>query len=154
MDVTAAAKGQARSLGPVPTSAAWLGMAGAVPFVVLALVGFMDGAAGILARLMLLGYAVAILSFMGGVHWGLAMARGEAKMARLGPSVAPALVAWAGFLVGGRPGLWILAAAFAGLLAYDLSEVRRGAAPGWYPRLRWPLTAIVVISLVVASIAA
>ena len=136
---------------PVPRAAAWLGFAGAVPFAALALLSFLTGWPRLLALSALAAYAVAVLSFTGGVQWGLAMDRDHSP-ARLGASVVPALVAWAGFLLGGRPGLWLLAAAFAGLLAYDLHTVRAGAAPSWYPRLRWPLTVIVVACLLIASI--
>ena len=140
-----------RGLGAVPRAAVWLGFAGAVPFVGLALMSFASGWPGLLALSALAAYAVAILSFMGGVQWGMAMDR-DSSPVRLAASVVPALVAWAGFLLGGRPGLWLLAAAFAGLLAYDLHTVRTGAAPSWYPHLRWPLTAIVVVCLLVASV--
>ena len=119
---------QTRGLGAVPRAAVWLGFAGAVPFVGLALMSFASGWPGLLALSALAAYAVAILSFMGGVQWGMAMDR-DSSPVRLAASVVPALVAWAGFLLGGRPGLWLLAAAFAGLLAYDLHTVRTGARP-------------------------
>lgn len=135
----------------VPTPAAVLGFAGAIPFVALALASFVTGALGTLALDALWGYGLAILSFLGGVHWGAAMVQAEPTFARLSASVAPTLAGWAAYLVGGRVGLWLLALAFASLLAYDLGRVRVGEAPGWYPRLRWPLTLIVAASLLLAS---
>jgi hypothetical protein len=137
----------------VPTAAAVLGYAGAIPFVTLALATFVSGAAGPLAIQAVYAYAVAILSFLGGVHWGVALTtRGEPTFARLGAGVVPSLAGWAAFLVGGRAGLWLLAASFAAVLAYDLRQTRAGVTPGWYPRLRWPLTLAVIGSLLLASV--
>jgi hypothetical protein len=136
----------------VPTAAAVLGYAGAIPFVTLALGTFVSGAPGAFALQAVYAYAVAILSFLGGVHWGVALTRAEPTFARLGAGVAPSLAGWAAFLVGGRAGLWLLAAAFAAMLAYDLRQTRAGATPGWYPGLRWPLTSAVAASLLLASV--
>lgn len=135
----------------VPVAAAVLGFTGAIPFVALALASFVPGGFGSFALDALWGYGLAILSFLGGVHWGTAMIQAELTFARLGASVAPTLAGWVAYLVGNTVGLWLLTLAFAGLLAYDLGRVRAGAAPAWYPRLRWPLTLIVAASLLLAS---
>jgi hypothetical protein len=50
-------------------------------------------------------------------------------------------------------GLALLAMAFLGLLAYDEAAGRAGTLPAWYPRLRRPLTAIVVPCLLIAALA-
>ena len=143
----------------VPTAAAWLGGAGALPFiagVVLEAAG--EPALAAWALQALRAYGAVILSFMAGIHWGLAMADSGtgpgqgATWARLGLSVTPALVGWLALLVPQAPGLVLLAVSFAALLAIDLVSVRRGMAPAWYPRLRWPLTGIVVICLLLAAI--
>jgi hypothetical protein len=135
----------------VPRAAVWLGGFGLLPFIVgAALVVGSDIAWAIYA---LRTYAAAILSFMGGVHWGLAMADcGPASGRRLGGSVAPALIAWVGLLLAPVPGLLVTAAAFAVLLLGDLLAVRQGWAPAWYPRLRVPLTAAVVICLITSTL--
>jgi hypothetical protein len=100
-----------------------------------------------------LGYGAVILSFMGGVHWGLGMAAARPSFLRYGASVVPALLAWLALLLAGRPGFVLLAASFASLLAYDLGAVRAGEAPAWYPALRWPLTLVVCAALVLAILA-
>ncbi len=138
----------------VPEPAALLAAAGLLPFVVGAIGGFLPGETGAWLRGALLGYAAVILSFMGGVHWGLAMAAARPSFLRYGASVVPALLGWAGLLTGGRPGFVILAASFASLLAYDLGAVRSGEAPAWYPRLRWPLTLGICACLALALLAA
>ena len=137
----------------VPHSVLVLGFAGALPFVVAALLAFAGPPSSAAAVTSLLVYGAITLSFMGGVQWGLTMASGQLSIARLGISVLPALVAWVAALLGGAPGLLLLAAAFAGLLAYDLKTVREGRAPPWYPALRWPLTLVVVASLVLGALA-
>lgn len=131
----------------VPPVAAALGYAGAVPF----LVGATGVALALLPATPLLAYGAVILAFMGGIHWGLGMPGTTPDARRLGLSVVPALLGWAALLLGGRPGLLLLAAAFVGLLALDLATVRSGAAPAWYPSLRVPLTAVVVASLLLAA---
>ncbi len=139
--------------GGIPRAAALLGFSGALPFAALSLASLVPGWPGALALQALLGYGVAILAFLGGVHWGLGIGQGEPTLARLGASVLPSLVAWLAHVLGGPLGLLVLAAAFAALLAYDLAQTRRGAAPAWYPRLRWPLTAIVLACLLLAALA-
>jgi hypothetical protein len=138
----------------VPKPAFVLGFLGAVPFVALALAALTGGALGAWALAALLAYGAIILSFMGGVHWGWAMAADEPTFARLGASVVPSLLGWAGFLLGGAIGFLVVAAGFAALLWLDLQAIAEGRAAAWYRQLRWPLTVIVVLSLLVASAAA
>ena len=137
----------------VPPAAFLLGLLGAVPFVGLAALALGGGAIGIWAGLALLAYGAVILSFMGGVHWGWAMAAAEPSLERLGLSVVPSLVGWGGFLLGGSAGLSVVALGFIGLLWFDLRAVAAGRAAAWYPQLRWPLTVIVVASLALAGLA-
>ncbi len=66
---------------------------------------------------------------------------------RLALATAPALVAFVALALGERTGLTVMAAGFLGTLAYDIFGARRGFVPSWYPRLRWPLTGIALISL-------
>jgi Protein of unknown function (DUF3429) len=99
-------------------------------------------------------YGAVILSFMGGVQWGLAVAASPAAndWRRYGLSVIPALVAWGGLWIGGTTSLYLLMAGFAALLAYDLWTVQQGEAPAWYGRLRSALTATVVICLAAVAV--
>lgn len=136
----------------VPPAAFFLGFFGALPFVGLAALSVTDS--GAWAPLALLAYGAVILSFMGGVHWGWAMAADEPSLERLGLSVLPSLVGWCGFLLGGAGGFVVVALGFVGLLWLDLQAVAAGRAAAWYPQLRWPLTLIVVVSLGVGAIAA
>ena len=127
--------------GDVPLAAAWLGGLGLLPFVagtILIALGH-DWAPDALRF-----YGASILSFMGGVHWGLAIADfGSARTEgtswlRLGASVLPALVAWIALLLDPLRGLLLLTLAFALLLRMDQFATRRELAPAWYPTLRAP----------------
>lgn len=139
----------------LPAPAVILGAAGLIPFLLLTglwLTGV--GAEAAVARGALLAYSIAILSFLGAVHWGLAMTAepGAQPWRRYFVSVIPALAATAAaFIEGSLQFLW-LAACFLALLAYDLYAVRLGEAPRWYPRLRWPLTVAVCVCLSAAAL--
>jgi len=142
----------------VPASAAWLGGAGALPFVALALAAVgLDGAASAIARDALAAYGAVILSFLGGVHWGLGMARfgpagaPDGMARRLVISVLPSLIGWAALFAAPPASLSLLAAAFALMLWLDIIATGRGEAPSWYPALRWPLSAVVVAALLVGA---
>ena len=110
------------------------------------------------AELVLSAYAITILAFMGGVHWGLTMTAPDTDGAgsswrRYGVSVAPPLVGWAAVFIPQPLQFALLAIAFGLLLTYDLRAVRQGDAPHWYRKLRWPLTLVVVTFLGLAAIA-
>lgn len=102
-------------------------------------------------------YASVLLAFLGGVHWGLALARsrggdGALDLRGYGVALLPALAGWAGLWFAARNGLLVLAAGFVAALAYDLWAVRIGEAPGWYGRLRVAMTVVVVAALVAAAV--
>lgn len=136
----------------VPRPAAWLGGLGLVPFAA--------GAAGTwlladprreAALFLLAAYAAVILSFMGAVHWGLALREAGGPPARaLGASVVPALLAWFALSIPPAAGLVVMAVGFAGVYVLDVRAVAAGMAPAWYPRLRVPLTAAVLACLGIA----
>lgn len=144
-------------LSDVPRPARALGLAGLIPFVGLAAAahlappGWSDVARGLLA-----GYGVVILSFMGGCRWGFAAAGLDPEGAswwRLGVSVAPALLAWAALALGPDVALWACALGLIALFAADVSLTRAAGAPAWWPALRLPLTAGAAAALLVGAAA-
>lgn len=145
------------SEAPPPAAANWLGFAGLIPFVgltVALLFGQGDWLAA--ARFALLGYGVAILSFMGGVHWGRAMsqpasAQRTSSTVDYTVSVVPALAAWSAFALPPSVQLIWLAGCFAALGMYDVLGARSLNFPAWYPGLRWRLTLVVVLCLGLAA---
>ncbi|ATJ81730.1 hypothetical protein BEI_0743 [Halomonas beimenensis] len=87
-----------------------------------------------------LAYGALILSFLGGVHWGLALAHGQRH--RLVAGILPSLVAWPSLLIDARLGAWILLVGFLALRAYEAGPGAPGL-PAWYRRLRTRLTLVV-----------
>lgn len=95
-------------------------------------------------------YAVAVLSFLGAVHWGVALADGidaDRLWPRLGWGVVPALVAWVAALMTALPALAVLMAGFGAAYLVDIRARGRGELPGWYLGLRRRATAVVLLSL-------
>ncbi|MEM6638576.1 MAG: DUF3429 domain-containing protein [Pseudomonadota bacterium] len=139
----------------VPASAAWLGGLGAIPFVSLAAGPWFLPEHAVLLLFALKTYGAVILSFLGGVHWGLAMARSPDApgWGDLTLSVAPSLVAWPALLLPGRVGFIVLAAGVFAMLIVDLQLTRRGLAPAWYPGIRTPLSLVVTACLILGSVA-
>ena len=142
-----------------PGAAAWLGGLGALPFVALAVATHIVGepmrSLGVHA---LAAYGATILSFLGGAHWGLAIAshRQDPQLKLMGwlvLSVIPSLVGWSALLLSTLAGLAVLAISFAVMLVVDLRATKIGRAPAWYPKLRIPLTCAVVASLILGAVA-
>lgn len=106
----------------------------------------------------LAAYGAVILSFLGAVHWGLALRApaGEAPAAwpRFGLGVLPSLVAWVSLLLPARPGLVLLAAGVLGVAAVETAAARRGFLPRGYLGLRWPLSAGAGACLLLGALAA
>lgn len=138
---------------PVGRAAFLLGFAGLLPqMAALALVIAGHGDGGIdraiahgLGRALALGYGALILSFLGGMWWGLAM-RCDAGQGRLAAvAVLPALVAGAlvaATLATGLIGWGLVALGVAVLLTLPVDRhlVTAGIAPANWMRLRVPLS--------------
>lgn len=140
----------------IPAPARWLGAGGLIPFVAAA-IGLWFAPTGWHAEIfgVLLLYAAIILSFIGAVHWGLALRTVEGESAlrrRLGVSVVPALVAWFALMAPPFTALGVLVLMFGVMYVVDrllLSNI----APDWYRRLRALLSAGAIVSLLAAMLA-
>lgn len=129
-----------------------LGLAGLIPFVVLAaltLVG--PGAWQDWVSTALIAYGAVILSYLGGITWGLAITRRQLNDPLYLASMAPFFAAWIALLLPVFMGLILLMVAFLGALINDYLIKRDGLAPEWFFTLRVTLTAIVVASLAIAA---
>jgi len=137
-----------------PGTEAWaLGMAGLLPFVA--------GAAGLwllspewagLAALALLTYAAVIVSFLGGIHWGLAMPLAQTRRGLLIWGLLPSLLAWAGLLLNSVWGLLLMAASL--LLCYIVDcQIYRSLRLGGWLGLRGMLTFVAVLSCLAGAAA-
>lgn len=104
---------------------------------------------------MLVTYAAVILSFLGGIHWGIALKIMDASPTSASRlfvlSVLPALAAWAALFLVADP-RWQLAGMLAILIAVwaldGLLSVQ-GIIPRWFFRLRSLITAIVATCFVI-----
>jgi hypothetical protein len=143
----------------VPASAGWLGGCGALPFLGLAgAMPFLTGSTKLFATHALVAYGAVILSFLGGIHWGLAIGSAVTPpsgrlLPRLVLSVIPSLLGWIAVLIGGAAGLVILAIGVAAMLFIDLRATRLGQAPPWYPKFRIPLSLVVTTALIFGALA-
>lgn len=136
-----------------------LGLAGLIPFIAGALalaVGVslpVIGGGGQI-RLALLVYAIAILSFLGGVRWGIALGYDDSAKATRDYILAiiPALVGWMSIGLAAPGDLWLLCAAFVILGLLDYGLVCRTVAPEWYGNLRLLLSGVAALCLGVAAL--
>ena len=142
----------------LPRPAAILGAAGLLPFIALGTqvaTGLPLGpAATTQARALLIIYGAAILSFLGGIQWGLAVTSADRSDAwrRYGFSILPSLVAMLAVVHGGRNGLITLAVGVAVWGVYELWSTGLGEAPQWYGRLRLALTVVATAALAAAAV--
>ncbi|MCO5082558.1 MAG: DUF3429 domain-containing protein [Rhizobiaceae bacterium] len=133
-----------------------LGYAGLVPFVVLSL--WLYGIAEdhpwhTITIALLVAYSAIVLSFLGGIRWGIAMQTREGGARALAPSLVPALVGWLAPFVLQPYCFAILAVAYAAQGAWDSLSAGNGALPEWYGRMRVRLTIVAVATLVLAFVA-
>ena len=137
-----------------PLIGKWLGYGGVIPFVALALsiaLGFELEGLGIPdASGKLLAYGAVIISFIGAVHWGLAMHAERSRQTRLYVySVVPALVAWAWYFVAVQIALFGMAATIVVMYFVD-RFLLADLVPAGYLKIRLHLTIIVAFCLLIA----
>ncbi|MEO1744902.1 MAG: DUF3429 domain-containing protein [Pseudomonadota bacterium] len=153
-------------------AALWLALGGYIPFggltLLIALSGNGSGPTPDFATAMgqamalasrdmfttlLLGYAAIILSFLGGIRWGVAMGDEAAKgrIETLALSVLPSLWAWVAAFIGGPTAFLMFAVGFLAMGWWDNKLVASGGAPAWFGTLRMILTGLVTITMLIAS---
>ena len=142
-----------RIAGGVPQAGQWLGYAGLIPFAA-ALLGVLLGDAQRQAYFaqQFIAYGAVILSFVGAVHWGLALVGGRMRAMRLSMSILPALLAWAALLLPAAAAAWLLLAGFVALRAWEAGAPVATTLPAWYRQLRTRLTGAVALMLLVFAL--
>ncbi|APV51083.1 hypothetical protein BWI17_16165 [Betaproteobacteria bacterium GR16-43] len=136
---------------------AWiLTIAGAIPFAVATAFVFRgESSVRVPAIAALITYSAVILSFLGGIEWGIAL-REEAgneftRAVALGLSTVPSLAAWAVFwLPGTLVQLGTALGVFVFAWAADQYLASRGLLPTWFVDLRTAITGVVAAILGVA----
>jgi hypothetical protein len=143
---------------PMRTAALRLGFLGLLPFASLAVASLAGGDdLRAIANPALLAYGATILSFLGGIHWGLVLARPflapRELYTMLGVGVIPQLLGWVALMVPALPGHVLCAGGLVLFLVADREAVRRGLAPAWFMQLRWPLSCGAAIAMLVGAAA-
>jgi hypothetical protein len=151
-------------LRAAPAVALWPGLAGLIPFIAGTLALWLAPAGlGQWLWKAFIAYGAVILTFVGAIHWGIALALPHgANSDRANPAIAfgygwsvvPALVGWLALLVTllAMPvvGVLLLVTGFATQLFIDARITAAHRLPAWYLALRLLLTAVVVASLLLA----
>lgn len=137
---------------PPSSLARVLGYAGLVPFVTAAVVSHAALPVSSLALAALVGYAVAIVSFLGGIHWGLAFMADADRDARFAWGVLPSLLAWTATLLPASAGLVLLAATLVLALMVDRRVYPKRGLQAWLP-MRLHLTVVAAMSCVAGAMA-
>ncbi len=131
----------------VPRTARLLGLAGLLPQLAAGYVLLENNADWRFTALaMAYAYAALILSFLGGLWWGLAAQAKNAPGWIWYVAVMPSLIAlgtawpWATGAAWPGPSMIVLGAALIGALAVDWQLQKSGVAPPWWLSLRVPLS--------------
>jgi hypothetical protein len=125
--------------------ALWLGFAGLLPFASLSWAALgAEASWNVQAAAALLAYGASILSFMGAIHWGLAMRastgteRGHSST-QLIWGVFPSLLAWVSILLPVTGGLWLVSVGLWACFIVDRRVYPDYGLQGWL-HLRLVLT--------------
>ncbi|SHE56020.1 Protein of unknown function [Modicisalibacter ilicicola DSM 19980] len=137
------------AIGP-PRLPFLLGIAGLVPFLAGAIIVFVAPVLWqALAIKAFIFYSAVILSFLGGIHWGVAMGQEVSDTRgfkdRLLLSMVPSLLAWPALLLDYDDAALVLMIGFLLVRLYERQRSVAASLPAWYQRLRSLLTAIVVL---------
>ena len=126
------------------------GFAGLVPLVVPLLVLWWHPDAAAPALTVQHTYAALILSFLGGIYWGIALNRQLGSWIWL--SALPTLWAWPALLMPPFAGTWMLIMGFALMFLLDHAARQRGWIRQWFYQLRLTLGIVAIISLVLGAL--
>ncbi len=142
----------------IPRAPLVLGVAGLIPFWILTLalvtgVGF--GYAPSAIAFALVAYGAVIISFTGGIRWGIAVTAEEQEPAtrEYAISVIPSLLGWMVLLLPPDWQLGTLATLVILVGLFDYGMVCREVAPEWFSRLRLILAGGAGVALIIAAIA-
>lgn len=135
---------------PAPASQALrLGYAGLIPFVAGALLVWVVRPDTLpYVTLALASYAAVIVSFLGGIHWGIGFRDGTPGLFAWG--VVPSLVAWVAVMMPPNAGLVISGAMLVGCYLVDRRVYPRHGLAAWLT-LRFRLSAVASLSCFIGA---
>jgi ABC-type amino acid transport system permease subunit len=134
-----------------------LAYAGLTPFVGLAvLLWLVDPDLHPFVALAMTGYGASIVSFLGGIHWGIGFRNvsrmHNAPLFNFGWGVVPSLLAWVAITMPAFAGLPLLAAILFLCYAVDRKTYLEVGLEEWLP-MRWHLTWIAALSCLMGAAA-
>lgn len=134
-----------------------LGFAGLVPFVLLTLASFVVSPEWLESFLNAQQvYAMVTLSFLGGIHWGATFVSSDLSAEQTKRTllwgVAPVVIACIATVFGGYR-FAVLMVGFIGSYQADKRIFAWYKFPDWFLRLRFILTCVVVVALMLTGIA-
>lgn len=141
----------------MPVLAILLSVLGLVPFVVCGLAALQpDPSTSERMLSALLAYAAIVLSFTGGIHWGLELQSGQQdaalQRARLGLGIIAPVVGWIAVLLPLVIAPWValilLIAAYIGAMLAEQEAGKRDLLPPRYLWLRWGFTIVAVAMMI------
>lgn len=138
---------------PAPSAlVAALGYGGLLPFALLALAVCWPGGEGrAFYGFVLLAYGATIASFLGAIHWGLAMRDGVEGAPLYLWGVIPSLLAWVALLAPLAGGLLMLALLLLVCYAVDRRVYPHHRLQGWLP-MRLRLTGVAAASCLAGAL--
>jgi hypothetical protein len=150
VSTTLTAAGTPVAAGLTPT-ALRLGYAGLLPFGFGALlVWLVREEAHPYVALALSAYGAVIVSFLGGIHWGLAFRHAEPPTRLLVWGVVPSIVAWLAVIMPPSAGLVILGAMLIACYAVDRRLYTEEGVAHWLT-LRFRLSAVASLSCFIGA---
>ncbi|DBA78234.1 TPA: hypothetical protein ACH3X2_008188 [Trebouxia sp. C0005] len=148
----------------VPAPAKILGLAGVIPFIALsppiaASLPLLPAELVQNAALLQVAYGASIASFLGGIHWAMAMAEygGKQASSQMGTdryvwSVTPCLMAWPAVVMAPGPASLAIASVLAVVHAVDGRFAVQRLLPQWYMVLRRPLSAFAISGMLITLV--
>lgn len=127
-----------------------LGLVGLFPFITGAMLAYLAPMLWqALAVKAFIYYSAVVLSFLGGIHWGVAMSLDRCGdhdfNTRLAVATLPGLLAWPALLLDYNEAVVILMVGFWLIRLYERHQDSNVRLPSWYQELRSPLTMLVVL---------
>ena len=135
----------------MPFSIAVFGGLGVIPFAVGAVLSNIPEVAQI-GHWLIIGYGAVILSFLGGIQWGVGLKAAPKAWLPYSVAILISLTGWAAMLLPSLWGIALLAGGFVGAFIYDAISVGVFRLPGWFLGLRSILTVSVMSCLALAAL--
>jgi Protein of unknown function (DUF3429) len=138
----------------LPATAKALGYAGLLPFIAGAAASWLtQGDTKAFAQQALLTYGAVIVSFLGAVHWGVALAQRNLASGPYAWSITPSLLAWLALLLPFSSGAVLLSLALIACWLVDKQTLRSQVFGGAYLQLRTHLTVVALLCVVAGRLA-